>query len=167
LNSLLSQLIELIIYVLPAMVANGAPVIMNGPPPVDFGRRFIDGRRIFGDGKTWGGLLGGMTAGTLFGAIEAVAVGADLIPYAALASLGALIGDLFGSFIKRRLGLERGQQAPVLDQLGFYVFALLFLYIVGKTFPLVDEVLWALAIYGLHRATNWGAYKLGLKKVPW
>ena len=84
-----------------------------------------------------------------------------------MSSLGALVGDLVGSFVKRRVGLERGAQAPLLDQLGFYVFALLFLYAVGVTFPLPDEILWAAVIYGLHRATNWAAYKLGLKSVPW
>ncbi len=160
-------LVSLIIYVIPAMVANGAPVVMHGPPPIDFGRRFVDGRRVFGDGKTWGGLLGGLTAGTLISSLEAAFVGPAIIPYGVLSSLGALVGDLVGSFVKRRVGLERGAQAPLLDQLGFYVFALLFLYAVGVTFPLPDEILWAAVIYGLHRATNWAAYKLGLKSVPW
>ncbi|MGC9071598.1 MAG: CDP-2,3-bis-(O-geranylgeranyl)-sn-glycerol synthase [Acidilobus sp.] len=166
-EGLLRGLVELIVYILPAMIANGAPVIMNGPPPIDFGRRLRDGRRLFGDGKTWGGLLGGLTAGTLTGAVEAAFVGAQVIPYSALSSIGALTGDLFGSFIKRRLGLERGAQAPLLDQLGFYIFALLYLYAVGKSFPLVDEIAWAAVIYCLHRLTNWGAYKLSLKRVPW
>ena len=160
-------LVRLIIYVIPAMVANGAPVVMHGPPPIDFGRRFVDGKRVFGDGKTWGGLLGGLTAGTLISSLEAAFVGPMIIPYGALSSLGALVGDLVGSFVKRRIGLERGAQAPVLDQLGFYVFALLFLYAKGVRFPLLDELLWAAVIYGLHRGTNWAAYRLGLKSVPW
>ncbi len=166
-DELVRGLVELIVYIVPAMVANGAPVVMHGPPPIDFGRRFIDGRRVFGDGKTWGGLLGGLTAGTLVSSVEAAFVGPMIIPYGALSSLGALIGDLLGSFLKRRVGLERGARAPVLDQLGFYLFALILLYAKGVTFPLPDELLWAVVIYGLHRATNWGAYRLGLKSVPW
>ena len=158
---------HLLLFILPAMAANGAPVVMHGPPPIDFGRRMPDGRRIFGDGKTWGGLLGGITAGVLVGAAEIPVLGGLMIFYALVESLGAMTGDLVGSFVKRRIGLERGAPAPVLDQLGFYAFALLFLYWVGVSFNPVAELLVAAIIYGLHRATNFAAYKAGLKSVPW
>ncbi len=160
-------LLRLFELILPAMVANGTPVVLHGPPPIDLGRRFVDGRRIFGDGKTWGGLLAGITMGTFVGIFEATMLGALIIYYAAIASTGALLGDLCGSFIKRRLGLERGAEAPVLDQLGFYVCALLLLYVVGLRFNIIDELIMAGIIYLLHRGTNLAAYKLGLKLVPW
>jgi CDP-2,3-bis-(O-geranylgeranyl)-sn-glycerol synthase len=166
-GGLIISLLLLLEYIAPAMVANGAPVVLHGPPPIDFGKRLPDGRRVFGDGKTWGGLLAGITSGTFVGIIEWPLLGPQHIAYATLASAGAMCGDLFGSFIKRRAGLERGAEAPVLDQLGFYVFALLFLYMGGITFSIYAELIWAVIIYVLHRATNWAAYKLKLKSVPW
>jgi CDP-2,3-bis-(O-geranylgeranyl)-sn-glycerol synthase len=36
-----------------------------------------------------------------------------------LVALGAPLGDLIGSFLKRRLNLERGAPAPIIDQLDF------------------------------------------------
>lgn len=42
-------------------------------------------------------------------------------------SLGALIGDLTESFIKRRIGFPPGASLPVADQLDFVAGALLFL----------------------------------------
>ncbi len=163
----LDDMVRLFIFILPAMVANGTPVILHGPPPIDLGRKFYDGRRILGDGKTWGGFLAGITAGTFIGVLEWPLFGASHIFYAAAASFGALIGDLFGSFVKRRVGLERGAEAPLLDQLGFYVFSLIVLYATGVTFSLYAELAWAVIIYALHRGTNFIAYKLKLKSVPW
>jgi CDP-2,3-bis-(O-geranylgeranyl)-sn-glycerol synthase len=166
-GGLAESLLVLFIYIAPAMVANGTPVILHGPPPIDFGKRMPDGRRVFGDGKTWGGLLAGITAGTFVGIVEWPFLGAVHIAFASMASVGALCGDLFGSFLKRRVGLERGAEAPVLDQLGFYIFALIFLYIAGISFSIYAELIWAIIIYALHRLTNWAAYMLGLKSVPW
>ncbi|MBU0530260.1 MAG: CDP-archaeol synthase, partial [Nanoarchaeota archaeon] len=43
-----------------------------------------------------------------------------------LLGFGTVIGDMCGSFIKRRIGLKRGQSAPVLDQDDFLVGAFVF-----------------------------------------
>jgi CDP-2,3-bis-(O-geranylgeranyl)-sn-glycerol synthase len=81
-----------------------------------------------------------------------------------------MFGDIIGSFIKRRAGFERGTSVPLLDQMDFLVFALLL-----ASFSGVFSVLFTphVIIAGfittplLHILTNFIAYKLGLKNVPW
>lgn len=173
---MLERLIHSILFVLPAYFANGAPVVgvrlIGHRTPLDLGARAWDGRRILGDGKTVEGLLVGVAAGTLIGAIIS-----SLIPSLYRSplepltlSLGAMAGDIFGSFVKRRLGLERGQPAPGLDQLGFLAFALLFSIIAFGVPEWLDAAtLIALAAItaALHLGTNYLAFALGLKPEPY
>lgn len=161
--------LETLLVLLPALAANGAPVLLKRRgTPVDLGHRFLDGRPILGPGKTWEGLM----IGTLYGSALAVMLAAascrPLVAYAgAISSVGALAGDMAGAFAKRRLGLERGAPAPVLDQLDFYAGALLALYAAGIIVnPYVAAALAPLVLV-LHRATNRAAYRLRLKPVPW
>jgi CDP-2,3-bis-(O-geranylgeranyl)-sn-glycerol synthase len=79
------------------------------------------------------------------------------------------VGDLAGSFIKRRLNIPRGGAAPVLDQLGFVVLALIF----ATPLVLQMQIGWEVALTILiitppiHLATNFAGYKLGLKSRPY
>lgn len=58
-----------LVYYFPAFVANGSgPLVKNGTP-IDFRKNFQDGRRILGDGKTFEGLLMGLTYGTTVGVV--------------------------------------------------------------------------------------------------
>ncbi|MEM1685787.1 MAG: CDP-2,3-bis-(O-geranylgeranyl)-sn-glycerol synthase [Acidilobaceae archaeon] len=162
------SVIEGLIVILPAMVANAAPVLSKGKKPIDFNKKFIDGRRLLGDGKTWEGLIVGLTAGTITGLILALIMRESiLIEIGILASLGAMIGDIIASFIKRRLRLERGEPAPILDQLNFYIGAVIVLYIAGYRFTLAILLILAIISGLLHILANIVAYKLKLKKVPW
>ena len=155
-------------FILPAYVANATPVVLGGGTPIDMGKRFIDGRPIFGAGKTVRGFLGGLVAGTSVGLLQGVAAGPflNLLSLGFLLALGALLGDLAGSFIKRRLGMKRGKAAPGLDQLAFVAGALLLASSVH--FPGWGVVLTILIITPpIHLATNYGSYKLGLKRRPY
>ncbi len=155
-------------YYLPAYVANGAPVVFKGKTPIDGGRYFIDGRRLLGDGKTWEGLIAGILAGTSTAAILSLILGeANLLILGFVASTSALLGDIAGSFIKRRMGIERGKPAPILDQLDFFVATTVGLYLMGVDLSLDVVFGLALVTLGLHKTTNYLAYKLGLKEVPW
>lgn len=83
-----------------------------------------------------------------------------------------MLGDLVGSFLKRRAGRERGAPAPVLDQLGFVggAFALTRLVAPGwfrSTFTAPVTVAVLLVTPLLHVVTNALAYVVGLKDVPW
>jgi CDP-2,3-bis-(O-geranylgeranyl)-sn-glycerol synthase len=158
--------------IFPAMAANGAPVVaaryMRRTRPIDFGLHFIDKRRVFGDGKTWEGFASGLLAGLVVSALISVARGDPyFILVGAASSLGALLGDLAGSFLKRRLGMERGAPAPLLDQLDFYAGAVAMLYLVGAEVSLQPLAILAVVILALHLGTNYIAYRLGIKPVPW
>ena len=167
-EALLSPL-KAIVYYLPAYAANGAPVVVKGRRPIDGGRVFIDGRRILGDGKTWEGLAAGLAAGAAATAVIVYPLLGDvrLALAALLAAVAGLGGDMLASFVKRRLGLARGEPLPVIDQLDFFIAASLVLKLLGVPITLLDVTTLAVVTYALHRATNYAAYKLGLKSVPW
>ena len=214
-------------YILPAYAANGLAVIFGRGnqfnAPLDLGKNFIDGKRIFGDGKTVRGFVGGVATGTAVGAAQSIAgetLGAPILlfsPQSAflmivaitlspenivylvtinallftpayfallgypstikevifpsiikgfLLSLGALTGDLIGSFIKRRLNISRGYPAPGLDQLDFVAGAIIISSIVYV--PPFELILTAVIITPLiHIAANIVGYALHLKKEPW
>jgi CDP-2,3-bis-(O-geranylgeranyl)-sn-glycerol synthase len=85
-----------------------------------------------------------------------------------LLSLGTMLGDAIGSFIKRRMKIQPGKQFA-LDQLSFLIVALVLVYpAVNKSVyePLGLLLLFVLT-YFLHSGTNFIANRLGLKSVPW
>lgn len=167
---------------LPAYVPNNAAVLAGGGRPIDGGRT-LGGRRVLGDGKTWRGTAVGTLAGVLLAvglnairapASDALGVGLPVFPFrAAFAlALGAMLGDIGASFLKRRTGRERGAAFPGLDQLDFVVGALLFALLVASDWFLETFTLGVLAVVFvmtpvLHVTTNVVAYKLGLKDEPW
>lgn len=152
--------IEAILFILPAYVANAAPTLSRGKRPLDFNRKFIDGNPIFGRNKTFEGLLAGITAGTLVAIAQGRAyVGLPIV-------IGALLGDLIGSFTKRRLGIRPGDPLPILDQLSFLLFALLLSYPIYQ--PSLEIIAILIVITPiLHVASNRIAFALGIKRKPW
>ncbi len=161
-------------FILPAYVANGSPVILakilRKRHPMDFGAKFIDGRRVLGDSKSIEGFVFGVVTGTLTGLIEGLIV-SNVVTYSwrgFLLAIGAMVGDCLGSFVKRRLGIESGRPAPILDQLTFLLFALLFAYLGGVySITLGQTVFLVIVTPLLHLATNALAYIARLKSVPW
>jgi len=174
-----STALELVLFILPAYVANAAPVIFSGGPKLDLGKTFSDGKRIFGDGKTLFGFVGGVACGVLAAAALAFLIPSLFIPAASslelkgfagfLLAFGALCGDLIGSFFKRRMGMARGEPSILLDQLTFLVVALLF---ASQYYPPaaagVDGLLFLVVLtFVLHLFFNVLAHRLHLKSVPW
>ncbi|MCW8195409.1 CDP-archaeol synthase [Proteobacteria bacterium 005FR1] len=148
------------------IVANGAPVVLGkfmgraADWRIDGGIVLPDGRPLFGATKTWRGLVAAILAtgfaGWLlgFGWLEGALIG-----------VGAMVGDLLSSFLKRRLGLDSSAKAVFLDQVpealipvcilnaGFgYGWAVLIPAAIG--FVVVDITLSPLL------------YRLGLRRVP-
>ncbi len=136
--NLLWDFIITLLIIWPPYVANATPVVagkvFRRRTPIDLGRNFIDGKRLFGDGKTYEGFVTGLLAGFVIGELtyiiitRAVNMTSELPnPLAVFVMcIAALLGDLLGAFIKRRLGLPpRGAPAPLLDQLDFLLAALL------------------------------------------
>ena len=175
---------------LPAMLPNSAAVVFGkmGKTKIDFGKSWR-GKRIFGDGKSWAGLFGGGFSGIFLGliliGISALFGSPDYWGYGgfwanigilACLSFGAILGDLMAAFIKRRLGLERGAKAPILDQYDFVFGSFLFLIIFDWNFfydMYIEGYHWIalvfllLIIWFLHRGTNILGYKIGVKDQPW
>lgn len=154
----LDPYIKALWYILPAYFANMSPVIFGGGRPLDMGKNFVDGRRIFGEHKTVRGFLSGVVIGTIVGILQG-----RFLQGLAL-SLGAMVGDCFGSFLKRRMGLVEGSSAPLLDQEGFLIFSLIFSYPI-ESIPF-ESVVFLLAMTPLlHLLSNLIAHALGLKEV--
>ena len=129
---------------LPAYVPNPVAALVGGGTPIDFGKCAKDGRRIFGDGKTWRGLIGGIIGGIIFGLIMMLIrwlFNLDFLPEHTLLtvtflSIGALLGDLVKSYFKRRLGKDRGTKWPLADMydmvIGSLVLMTLALLVTGN-----------------------------------
>lgn len=169
---MLRLIIGAIEYILPAYVANAVPVVVSRiipfKHPVDFGRLWRDGRRILGDSKTIEGLIAGLIAGTLAGLLEAQVLGdKGAAARGVVLATGALLGDMLGSFIKRRLGKPPGSPAPLLDQLDFLFGALALGWAAGMAPPASYVPVLVLLTLVLHPLTNGIAYLLRLKRVPW
>jgi CDP-2,3-bis-(O-geranylgeranyl)-sn-glycerol synthase len=155
-----------IIYIFPAYAANGAPILFGGgKTPLDFKKR-INGKRIFGDHKTVKGTVSSLIVGVLVGLIEYPFLHYMLL-VAIILTIGANFGDLFGSFIKRRIDFKSGKSFPILDQYGFFLFAILFALPLGHLPTLVGIVFLVILTGIAHVLTNKGANKLKLKEVPW
>ncbi|UCE12868.1 MAG: CDP-archaeol synthase [Candidatus Heimdallarchaeota archaeon] len=82
-----------------------------------------------------------------------------------LMTFGGLIGDLVGSFIKRRSGIERGKPFIFLDQLGFLIFGMVFV------FPLISWPIEFLLVqvpitFVLHIGANLFGYFTGIQDEP-
>lgn len=184
-------IVHAIWFIWPAYIPNSIAVLVGGGTPMDFGRKLKDGRRILGDGKTWRGFVWAVLFGIfVVGGVQNY-VGLMLkdyslgyiIPFAEtwpealgiifLLSFGAMVGDAFGSFLKRRIDIPRGEKAFLFDQMMFVFIAWLFLGVFATGW-LFDYYLHPAAVVSvvimtliLHKLLNIAGYKLGKKKVPW
>jgi len=161
-------------FIWPAYCANAFPPLMKGKRPLDFDKN-LGKNRFLGDSKTIEGTIGGVLFGVAIGLVQTKIYGyipkdtgffEFTIPIIVLLSVGALFGDIIGSFIKRRLAMEPGDPAFLLDQLGFLVFALIF-----ASFIYIPQVLTIIILLIItpvvHVGTNILGYFLKLKKHPW
>ena len=176
------EVVKTIWLLLPAYTPNNFAVLFGGGTPIDLGKKFIDGKRILGDGKTIRGFIAGVLGGLLVAHVQILIerfAGFRFyseLPYnqffqlAFLLAFGAMVGDALGSFIKRRFGVERGKCFPVLDQLTFLLVAYAFASIspaFSILFTMKIMVIGIVITPVLHLVVNVIAYVLKLKEVPW
>jgi CDP-2,3-bis-(O-geranylgeranyl)-sn-glycerol synthase len=179
-DSLIIPLLSAFWIMLPAYLPNPVAALAGGGVPIDMGRNYSDGRRIFGDGKTIRGLIVGILAGICIGILQILLSSAyplDFLPQHTLLSVtllsaGALLGDLCKSFFKRRRGLARGEKWFLADQYDLVAGSLLLLLVFDTawalqyvTIPVLIVILIATPL--LHRAVNIIGYKLKVKEEPW
>ena len=175
-----------------------------GPWPIDGGRVMKDGNRMLGDGKTWNGLIGGSRTAGLLCMLQVAIVGTTfdeatvfvspligsedawfsvggtyLSAYILGVFLGfaCLLGDMTGSFFKRRRGLKRegevSSKAPLLDTLPFAIMVFLWGQLfLGSSLLASNELLLPMSIIIvitpiLHRSFNLIGYAIGWKDVPY
>lgn len=101
--------------------------------PIDAGRSF-HGERLLGDGKTWRGVLvavvGSVATVAFQKAVRTHAAGWELVDYRKLSpvsfgaamGVGAMLGELPNSFVKRRLGIPQGGTSRGWTSVLFYVW---------------------------------------------
>jgi CDP-2,3-bis-(O-geranylgeranyl)-sn-glycerol synthase len=120
------QLLHILQLLVLMTLANGTPIVAKkifGPHfarPLDAGIMFLDGRPLFGPSKT----IRGIMASILITTASAPLVGLDLTIGAIVAG-AAMTGDLFSSFVKRRLNFPPSSQALGLDQVPESLFPML------------------------------------------
>jgi len=163
---------KILLILIPLYIANSTAMLLGGKTRIDLNTDFIDKKPLFGEGKTVKGTFFGILAG-----IVAVLIvnfcfqgNTPIIPqylwYGSLLAIGAITGDLLGSFIKRRCGIERGKPVFLLDQLDFVVIGIL----LGSRICVISIelfVLICLITLVAHKTSNFIAFKFKLKKVPW
>lgn len=171
--------VEAVWLMFPAYGANGLCMIARGKRAIDGGRTFR-GKPLFGPGKTWEGLIAGIILAITIASFQRLVfpflpwdllpVQLDIVPMSSFLGFvigsGAMVGDLGGSFVKRRLGIERGKPAPLLDQLDFIIGMFVFLWFV---IPLKWEWVVILLVLtpAVHLIANGIAYLTKIKNVPY
>lgn len=147
--------------------ANYAPVVAQKvfgsrfACPLDGGMNFYDKHAIFGPSKTIRGIVASIAAASAGALI--VGVGPDV---GAVMAAAAMTGDLFSSFVKRRLNFPPSSQAMGLDQVPESLLPLLvgrhalslsiFDILLGVSIFFVGEILLARLFY-----------RLGLREQPY
>ena len=157
--------------------------------PIDAGKNFTDGKRIFGDNKTWKGFIGyivfNMIFAVFFGALFSLV---NLNQYSFIYQnhvnaplfnlwLGALIGfayalfELPNSFLKRRLGIKPGKNPKgwkkwffiFLDQADS-IFGVCLVVCLFYSMPIWFYLLYVLVGAVTHIIINMLLYFVGLRK---
>jgi CDP-archaeol synthase len=135
---IVAQVLYLFAPLLVSATLSGAVMRFDWFPalrrPIDHGATW-SGRRIFGDGKTWRGVVVAVA-----GSIATVSVQSTLggscppwlqvvdyrsinpISFGGSMGFGAMLGELPNSFVKRRLDIPRGQTARGWLAILFYVW---------------------------------------------
>lgn len=174
-------------FLLPAALANVAPIISAKAPllknwsaPIDGGRTFR-GKQLLGSHKTWRGIIIGMLVSTAVFFLQQVAYGqlhwakalSGNVDYSVLPTLvlgplfglGALGGDAIESFFKRQRGIPSGASWIPFDQLDYIVGGII------VTLPFVRlslaQYIWLFVVwFVLHLVASYIGWRTGFKEQP-
>ena len=159
--------VELLLLLLLIIIANGAPILIQWllnndfSLAVDFGQKLPDNNRLFGSSKTWRGVLAALLATT---------VAAWLLGYSPetglLVAVYAVLGDLFSSFIKRRLSMKPSSMAPLLDQVPESLFPA-FMLKEGFNLDISAVILLVLIFIITELLLSHILYRYGVRKKPY
>jgi len=195
----MNWLADMYVTLVPGIVAGvlnmvwcSVPVARGLARPIDGGRTWRDGRRLFGDNKTWKGVVGMVglgvlaTAGWMALCAAVPGLAAHMLFFRTHAFswwyagvIGAALGlayalfELPNSFLKRRLGVTPGRPAPgawrvpltVLDQIDSIVGLVL---VVALVVPLTIAFFGLYIVVGgvTHAVINLALYAVHLRRNP-
>lgn len=159
--------VELLQLLLLIIIANGAPIITRQwlndsfSYAVDLGQNLPDKNRIFGPSKTWRGIFSSLLATPVVAVLLGYSVEAGL-----MVAIYVVIGDLFSSFIKRRLSMEPSSMAPLLDQVPESFIPA---FMLRQTFNLdILSVIWLVLIFiTIELLLSYILYRWGVRKRPY
>jgi CDP-2,3-bis-(O-geranylgeranyl)-sn-glycerol synthase len=149
------------------IIANGAPILANKALgthwawPVDNHLKLPDGQRLFGNTKTW---RGGFSA-IIFTTLAALLTGIEPLT-GVLFGMLAMSGDLFASFIKRRMNRAESSQARGLDTIPESLLPTLVLK-VPLGLGLIDIILIVAFFFLIEELISPILYRLHIRKRPY
>jgi len=182
----MQYILSCIYFFLPAYFTNMTPPLIKKAGgfnfldrPVDFNKKFF-GKPIFGSHKTWRGVTLGIIVGILVVKLQAWLYRFPLIKeisffdyykinfflFGFLISFGAIFGDLFFAFIKRRLNLPPGTPFLPFDQTNYVIGAAIFLEPTFKLGISVWLTIFVLTFF-LHIIVNRLGYYLKIHQAKW
>lgn len=184
--NILTYILSCLYFFLPAYFTNMTPPLIRRAgifnfldKPVDFNKKFF-GQPIFGKNKTWRGVIFSIIVGMLvaglqlwlyqFHFIKKISLfdyqEINIFFFGFLISAGAVCGDLFFAFIKRRLKMPPGARFIPWDQTNYVIGAYIFLTPVFK----IDILIWItlfIFTFLLHIIVNRLGYCLKLHRAKW
>lgn len=175
-------------FFLPAYFTNMTPPLAKRFRVFDFLDKPIDSNKTFNDKpilgahKTWRGLVTGMIVGILvvylqkwfyqFSWIKEISLfnyeKINVLLLGFLLSSGAVFGDLFFAFLKRRLNLKPGAKFLPFDQINYVIGTYIFFSL--TSFFKIDNLVWIVLLiltFFLHIIVNRLGYYLGLHRSKW
>lgn len=186
-ETILKEIFSLLYFFLPAYFCNMTPPIAKRLKileslafPINGGKIFFDKKPFLGSHKTWRGAILGFLVGYFVFLIQKILFSfaffqkISLIDYsqkkaflfAFLLLLGAIFGDLFFAFVKRRLNLKEGAPFLPFDQTNYVIGAAIFAGPFLKFSFLFWVKLFFLTFF-LHVFFNRLGYWFGIHKAKW
>lgn len=183
---MLNNILFALWFFLPAGIANATPVFAKRIAffdkldyPIDF-KKSWNGIRIFGDHKTFRGLITGIVMAILTAGLQKIIFdnspelranlgfnfsSINFVLYGFLAGFGALFGDAIKSFFKRRVNVKPGAPWFPFDQVDYIVGGIIFLI------PLIrlDVTLYVITFFvwfGMHLLSTYIGYLIKLRAKP-
>jgi CDP-2,3-bis-(O-geranylgeranyl)-sn-glycerol synthase len=162
----LHPVLELTLLVLIG-IANAVPLLAKRflgswlRIPIDCGLRFFDGEPLLGPTKTLPGILLSLVATALAAPLLGISW-----PFGLLLGAGAMAGDLFSSFIKRRLKRPPSSKSRGLDQVPESLFPAM-AYAWFRALSGADIVVIVVLFFACEFAVSKLLYRLHIRDEPW
>src|SRR3989344_2614114 len=174
---MLAESLKLIYFLFPVYIADIMPLLFRNKLkslefPLDLGIK-LEGNSLFGAHKTFRGILVAILFGTIMFYFQKVININSIIIYRDYSvllgfflAIGAMFGDLFKSFIKRRINIIPGHNFFIADQIDAVLGAILFSSLIIK-FTYLQIVLMVVFTYFLKLLLSYVGFVLHIRKHKW